>query len=270
MSASQQHREEVDRGERFKFGENWWKFLKTLSEDRIAAAVDNLGTMLHVATLSGASFLDIGSGSGLSSLSARRLGAKVHSFDYDPESVRCTKELKRRYYPDDPSWMVEQGSVLDTDFLSQLDQFDIVYSWGVLHHTGAMWQAIDNAAAKVKPKGLLHIAIYITQWSSPYWLTIKKFYNRSPKPVQMLLIYIFAFTRILQLLLRGRNPITTIRTYRSDRGMSWFHDIVDWVGGYPYEHASRQELEAHLGSQGFVLLRTRGMEYLFKHTGKGL
>lgn len=264
MFLSKQHQQEIEAGERFSFGENWRQFLSTLSDDQMTAALNDLRTMLGVDDLSGKSFLDIGSGSGLSSLSARRLGARVHSFDYDPDSVGCTRELQRRYYPDDPSWIIEQASVLDVDYLNGLGQFDVVYSWGVLHHTGAMWQAIDNAARRVAAEGTLHIAIYITQWSSSYWLVIKKFFNRSPKPVQQLMAYALAALRIMQMLMRGRNPITTIRNYRSNRGMSWFRDIVDWVGGYPYEHASREEIEAYLGKQGFVLLRTKGMEYVFR------
>ena len=59
----------------------------------------------------------MGPGSGHSSLAAKRLGARVYSCDYDCQSVACTAELKRRYYPDDPSWVVEEDSALDRDYL---------------------------------------------------------------------------------------------------------------------------------------------------------
>lgn len=134
-----EHATEIARGERFEFGANWAQFLNVLNDERIALAEQSLRTMLGVNDLQGKRFLDIGSGSGLFSLVARRLGAAVHSFDYDPRSVACTAELKRRYYPDDPDWVVEQGSALDKDYLQTLGQWDVVYSWGVLHHTGAMW-----------------------------------------------------------------------------------------------------------------------------------
>lgn len=116
--------------------------------------------MLRVDDLQNRTFLDIGSGSGLFSLAARKLGARVHSFDYDPQSVACTRALKQRYFPDSADWVIEEGSALDADYLLRLGQFDIVYSWGVLHHTGAMWQALENVDGNVRQNGKLFIALY--------------------------------------------------------------------------------------------------------------
>ena len=138
------HAEEVSSGQRFEFGRNWARFLETLNDERISRAEESLKTMLDMHDLTGLDFLDAGSGSGLFSLAARRLGARVYSFDYDPNSVNCTAELRRRYFKDDTLWRVEAGSVLDADYLARLGRFDIVYSWGVLHHTGAMWPALPT------------------------------------------------------------------------------------------------------------------------------
>jgi 2-polyprenyl-3-methyl-5-hydroxy-6-metoxy-1,4-benzoquinol methylase len=68
------------------------------------------------------------------------LGAKVYSFDFDSNSVECTQILKNKYHIENNSWRVDEGSVLDLDYLTKLGKFDIVYSWGVLHHTGKMWK----------------------------------------------------------------------------------------------------------------------------------
>ncbi len=140
-------------------------------------AEHSLKEMLDVNDLLGKRFLDMGSGSGLFSLAARRLGAKVQSFDYDPKSVACTKELKKRYYTNDDSWVIEEGSALDEKFLISLGIFDIVYSWGVLHHTGNMIKALNNAMLPVSESGLLFIAIYNDQGiSSRAWKKVKKTY----------------------------------------------------------------------------------------------
>ena len=154
------HKRELKAGERFEFGENWSLFLDVLDEQRIDEAVDSLKVMLDVNSLKGRSFLDIGSGSGLFSLAAKKLGAKVHSFDYDPKSVACTKELKNRFFANDKEWIIEIGSALDADYLEKLGKFDIVYSWGVLHHTGDMWKALDCISQSVNVDGKLFIALW--------------------------------------------------------------------------------------------------------------
>src|SRR4051812_21429253 len=183
------HADEVARGERFEFGENWRRFLDVLDDERIAEAERSLREMIGVDSLSGLTFLDIGSGSGLFSLAARRLGAeRVHSFDFDPQSVACTRELRRRFFDGDAGWTIEQGSALDEEFVAGLGDWDIVYSWGVLHHTGDMWRALDIAQSRVRPGGRLFISIYNDQGGrSALWRAIKRAYNRAPAALRPLL-----------------------------------------------------------------------------------
>ncbi len=255
-----QHTQEVKLGQRFEFGKNWSRFLRLLDEKRITEAEQSLKAMLEVKSLEGKSFLDAGSGSGLFSLAARRLGAKVHSFDYDPTSVACTMEIKRRYFSDDTQWMIGEGSVLDREYLNTLGMFDFVYSWGVLHHTGAMWQALENVANLVNKNGLLYIAIYNDQREiSQFWLAIKHQYNRSTWLGRYFLTYAFlsffeiryAFFKIIKL----QNPFSLShwKDYKSARGMSRWTDLIDWLGGYPFEVAKPETIFDFYYQRGFQL-----------------
>ena len=259
-----QHGREVTAGRRFSFGRNWASFLKRLNQARIAEAEKNLIEFLGEKSLDGRSFLDVGSGSGLSSLAARRLGAMVTSFDYDGESVACTEELRRRYLPDDPSWIIEQGSVLDTEYLAGLGQFDIVYSWGVLHHTGAMWQAMANIKTMVKTGGLLFIAIYNDCGEvSRSWLERKRRYNALPqilRPLYAIYVWMPHELRSLAGSMRSgelRTYIRELTSASSGRGMSWLHDVIDWVGGYPYEYASVKDITDFYRRDGFEPVKIR-------------
>lgn len=264
VSRQDAHASEVARGERFEFGENWANFLSVLDEERITAAERGLQRMLETERLDGLRFLDIGSGSGLSSLAARRLGATVHSFDYDPQSVACTSELRRRYFANDSDWVVERGSALDADFLRRLGSFDIVYSWGVLHHTGSMWQALENAVIPVAPNGRLFIAIYNDTGSqSRRWARIKRTYNGLPsvarRPFAVAVTLPAEAKSALSATLRGR-PGDYLRSwtdYRRRRGMNKWHDIIDWVGGYPYEFATPDQIFDFYKAKGFTLVKMK-------------
>jgi len=256
------HAAETASGERFEFGKNWSQFLSLLDDKRISEAEDSLKQMLEVEHLRGRSFVDIGSGSGLFSLAARRLGARVHSFDYDPQSVACTVELRRRYFPNDDQWTVEEASALDKGYLESLGTFDVVYSWGVLHHTGQLWQALENVHGLVAPGGKLFIALYNDTGSqSTRWKWIKRTYNALPRflrvPYASLVIApaeLKSFIRAVVTLQPGKY-FRAWSEYDKRRGMNRWRDIVDWVGGYPYEVSTPDEVFDFFTARGFRLTK---------------
>lgn len=262
LSKLSEHATETARGERFEFGKNWSRFLDLLDDTRIKDAETSLQTMLAVDSLEGKSFIDVGSGSGLFSLAARRLGARVHSFDYDPNSVACTAELRKRYFPNDGAWKVEEASVLDQQYLNSLGTFDVVYSWGVLHHTGQMWQALENVHRLVAPGGKLFIALYNDTGSqSTRWKWLKKTYNQLPGVLRVPYTLIVIAPDELKSLARSvltwnlGSYFRSWSQYDQHRGMNRWRDIVDWVGGYPYEVSTPDEIFDFFTARGFILTK---------------
>ncbi|SVD96889.1 uncharacterized protein METZ01_LOCUS449743, partial [marine metagenome] len=125
-----------------------------------------------------------------------------------------------------------------TDLLENSDGgYDVVHSWGVLHHTGNLARAFANCAVLVRPGGYLIVAIYNRHWSSPVWKHIKRLYCLLPSTGRKVLVVMFIpVIYLAKFLVTGKNPL------KKERGMDFFFDIVDWVGGYPYECASVQDV----------------------------
>lgn len=263
---------------RFGFGANWADYLeKHFSEERLGIAQRHLLDFLKLRDLSGKSFLDIGCGSGLHSLSAWRAGARpLFSFDYDPQSVATTK-LLRKLEGDPADWQVVQGSVLDDAFMNSVPTADIVYSWGVLHHTGQMWKAVANAGSRLHDKSLFYIALYATDaFTAPtpeYWLAVKREYNRAPLLKKRWMDWKYAWNHSIRDHLKaGKNPLTFIRAHKKSRGMSYWHDIRDWLGGYPMEFAGNKETEIFCREKfGVSLINIKAgeanTEFLFCRSG---
>ncbi|MDO9513181.1 MAG: class I SAM-dependent methyltransferase [Elusimicrobiota bacterium] len=260
----------------FDFGANWGKFINDINEETVNTAVESLQKSLNLNSFKGMRFLDIGCGSGLFSLAAMKLNAaEVLSFDYSGKSVNAANVLKDKYFKNSVNWKILQASVLDKQFLQTLGLFDIVYSWGVLHHTGDIKQALENAALPVKNNGSLFIAIYNDQGgASCRWKRIKKIYNLLPGFLQTLYVLIimsfFEFRYALAALLQAKNPFYRFKLTK-ERGMRVFRDWVDWIGGYPFEVAKPEEIFNFYHNRGFSLeyLKTCGggmgnNEFIFK------
>ena len=264
---------------RFRFGDNWLDFARGLGADQVAKAESSLRRLLQRDSLAGLSFLDIGSGSGLFSLAARRLGARVHSFDFDADSVACTARLRDLHFAGEREWTVEQGSILEADYVRSLGTFDVVYAWGVLHHTGALHSALGAAARLVAPGGLFAFALYHRTVMCGLWRWEKRWYSAASPQAQRRARAVYVASLRTRLLLAGRDFRAYVADYQSARGMDFMHDVHDWMGGYPYESILAPEVEALMRRLGFARVRatdtplTTGLfgsgcdEYLYRRAG---
>ncbi|MBF0370683.1 MAG: class I SAM-dependent methyltransferase [Magnetococcales bacterium] len=243
-----------DLSQHYAFGDNWRAYAEKINPIAIQNAEEKLRTLLGE-DLHNKSFLDIGCGSGLHALAALKAHAvQVMGVDLDPISVATCRSLLENHDPDGP-WQCEEKSVFDLS-PRESGRFDVVYSWGVLHHTGAMWEAIEKAAAMVKPGGRLAIAIYLATPFCGFWRWEKRLYSASPKPIQKLLSFLFALIKMPGLMILERK-LNIIADYRTKRGMDFFIDIHDWLGGYPYQSASPEEIVTKINRLGFTHLKSR-------------
>jgi 2-polyprenyl-3-methyl-5-hydroxy-6-metoxy-1,4-benzoquinol methylase len=252
---------------RFAFGKNWEKYSLHIREKDVLNAINSLKSFLQVDTLENQSFLDVGCGSGLFSLAAHKLGANVHSFDYDIDSVKTTNKIRELFNGDISKWTVSRGSILEDDLALKIGKFDVVYSWGVLHHTGNMWNSFDIIAQLVKNGGLLYVSIYNEQeYFSKYWFFVKKLYNKN-----FVLSKIITLIHIPYLILRYIKYIFTSESSTFKRGMRIYYDYIDWIGGFPFEYSKPDAVIEHFSNHGFILLKNKLVgnkhgcnEYLFK------
>ncbi len=266
----------MDQGiKQFDFGENWKNFSqKALTDDRLEQSKQDFQKLVQEIDLNGKTFLDIGFGQGLGLLNAATLGAKIVGNDINPKCAEVLKFNQQRF-PNlkDQNFLVVVGSILQAENVEKLRQqtahqgFDVVHSWGVLHHTGQMWKAIENAISLVKPQGYFILAIYKKHWTSPIWLFIKWFYNILPAFLRKIMIGFFVPLVWLRLVIGGQNPLKM-----DYRGMNFYYDVIDWVGGYPYEYASEAEITEFMKNKGFELVKfipTYGFtgchEYVYQH-----
>jgi 2-polyprenyl-6-hydroxyphenyl methylase/3-demethylubiquinone-9 3-methyltransferase len=241
---------------RFSFGENWRKFLGHVTPQQVAQAQTSVQRLTGLTSLEGESFIDVGCGSGLFSLGALRLGAAtVTSVDIDPNSIACATLLRRSEAPGAGRWNIVQASALDPDAMRQLGQASIVYSWGVLHHTGDLWRAVENTMQLVAPGGQLCLALYNHPRNEEMHMKLKRLYNRLPRPARPALAGAYAAARLRTVVMeQKRNPITYIRRYGDEsRGMSFWRDVEDWLGGLPCEFASEQDVEQFATPRGFAM-----------------
>jgi SAM-dependent methyltransferase len=235
----------------FAFGQNWSDYADNIRDDQIVEAKNALQRLLGNEDLAGKRLLDIGCGSGVHSLAALQLGAaEVVAVDLDPESVNTTERVLRRSAPAGASYRVMQRSVFDLN-TAELGSFDVTYSWGVLHHTGKLHEALARASAMTAPSGLFVFALYRKTWLCRFWTIEKRWYAAASAKRQEYARRTYVRLFRIGLLIRGRRFAAYEEAYRSNRGMDFYHDVHDWMGGYPYESISDREVDALMTPTGF-------------------
>ena len=240
-----------DASSHFAFGENWASYAALINDAAIAESKRGLLKLIPHEQLQGRSFMDIGCGSGLHALAAAELGVgRILAVDIDPVSVETTRKVLSTRAASVP-WQAENVSVFDLD-PSRFGTFDIVYSWGVLHHTGDMWAAVRKAAAMVAPRGLLALALYRSTYMDAFWKLEKRWYAHASPSAQRVAQRIYIAAYGLAWPVSGRGSFRDmVANYRSARGMDFYHDVHDWLGGYPYEAALAPEIDERLVALGF-------------------
>lgn len=229
-------------------------FSGLIDHETIRLAEERMASFLGTRDFSARTFLDIGCGSGLHSLVALRFGTKeVTAIDVDPDSVSTTRALLEESWQV-PNYSVRELSVFDLD-KADIGEFDIVYSWGVLHHTGDMSRAIVTSAKHVRPEGLFAVALYGKTRYCTLWKHIKRWYVNASAPSQARAERIYVRLFGWYLLLRGKSLSAHIANYNRKRGMDFYHDVRDWIGGYPYESITPAELTRLLTPLGFELVK---------------
>jgi SAM-dependent methyltransferase len=237
----------------FTFGENWLAYSRTLDAPRLESATRSVAELLGAPDLRGRTVVDVGAGSGLFSLAALKLGAeRVVALDRDRNCLKAIEQNAGRYLSaaERARLNVLEADVLDAGRLPH-ERFDVVYAWGSLHHTGAMWRAVGNVAALCGPQGTFALALYNRTWFTPQWHAIKRAYHAAPAPVRVGMVAALAAPRYALRLVRGRHPS------RVERGMSVWYDSIDWLGGLPYEAATCDEVAERLAGLGFSAVRVR-------------
>jgi SAM-dependent methyltransferase len=247
-----ERRDLTARDSHFAFGENWASYAATIDDSQIRAAVSGLQRLLGE-RIEGRRFLDIGCGSGIHSLGALRLGAaEVVAIDIDSDSVATTRRLLEQHARGGP-WKVAAASIFDLE-PAAFGQFDVVYSWGVLHHTGDMYRAVRRAAALVGPRGTFGFALYRKTRCCGLWKIEKRWYAHASQRSQRLARAVFRSAFRLGLAWRGQSLSRYVLNYNA-RGMDFEHDIHDWLGGWPYESISPAETEQLMSQLGLHRVR---------------
>ena len=260
----------------FSFWKNWQNFLKKINDENIDKAKEIILKFLWDENIiKWNTIIDFWSWSWLMSLAFLELWVKeIISIDIDDYSIECAEYLREKYKYNKKKWKILKGSVLDENFIKSLPKVDMLYSWWVIHHTWDMWKWLDLMLNLIKDNWYFYTAIYndsnfILEWTSKFWLKEKRIYSKY-KFLRYIIKPIYTFYYITWLIIHWINPIKYIKNYSFSRWMSFWNDIEDWLGWYPYEYATFDEIQSFFEKNNYKLLNSKKVrsiwcnEFLFK------
>lgn len=190
-------------------------------EDHICAI-----TRLPREWFAGKRIVDIGCGIGRYSVGFLKLGASVTSCDQSEAALRRTAELCAPYRD---RQVLQRVDLLEW---SEVADFDLAFSFGVVHHTGNTYLATENVCRKVRPAGRVFLMIYGVPETRPALQEVNE-YERIAAEVRDL-----SFEERKALLLERFGP---------DKAHGWFDAVSPRIN----DRLTFEEIHDLLGELGF-------------------
>ena len=209
-------------------------------------------TELFPEGVKGKKVLDAGSGSGMVSIAFAVMGASVTGVDI---TSKCIENGRKRA----KAFGVECRFVQsDLTMLDLHEDFDIIYSWGVLHHTADAKASFFRLVEHLRPGGEIIIAVYLRTAFSSFWNFSRVFYQSSPGFAKT------AFRRSASVLLNGYDAVRKALMKKERymlRGTSNEELVNDWFG-VPHR-------TFHTYTEVYEWFREKGLDYRLVNPATG-
>ncbi len=142
---------------RQEFSREWFDEVDrrfTLSARHFAHSDRPFGRIIPFDQIAGSKVLEVGCGMGLHTELMARAGAQVTAIDISPKSVAATRARLAL------KGVAADVRELDAETLDLRDEFDFIWSWGVIHHSSRTGRVLRNLYEALKPGGQLRFMVY--------------------------------------------------------------------------------------------------------------
>jgi 2-polyprenyl-3-methyl-5-hydroxy-6-metoxy-1,4-benzoquinol methylase len=154
------------------FSEDWFaevdrRFIE--SARHFAHTERPFGRIIPFDRIAGGKVLEVGCGMGLHTELMARAGARVTAIDISPKSVAATRARLRI------RGVEAEVRELDAELLDLEDEFDFIWSWGVIHHSSRTGRLLRNLHAALKPGGELRFMVYSLDGAQAYAVMMSRY-----------------------------------------------------------------------------------------------